>query len=87
MFDLERLVLTQAVDGRVSAAPEAGVKLHRHAESAEHHVSVAVLSPERLMSDLETRRTVHRPVDPSDLHTRQDSNAVHSQAFCRLFQD
>lgn len=72
MSELERLVLTQAVDVRARAAPEAGVRLHRHAESAEHHVSVTVLCPERLMGDFETRRTVHRPVDPGDLHTRRD---------------
>lgn len=69
MFDLERLFLVQAVHMDVSAALEAGVELHRHAQSAEHHVSVAVLSPERLMADFQAGRAVNGAVDSGDLQT------------------
>lgn len=67
MLELERLLLMHSIDVHARADLEGGVELHRHAQSAEHHVSVAVLGPEGLVSDFQTWRAVDGAVNPGHL--------------------
>ena len=59
------------------------MELHGHAESAVHHVVVAVLGAQRLVGHLQARGVVHRAVDPRDLgrHTDTRTHAhTHTQS-------
>lgn len=48
---------------------EGRVELYGHAETAEDHVSIAVLAPKCLVGDFQTRGAVDRPVNPGHLQT------------------
>ena len=79
----------------VSPSPElgglvhgGGVELHRHAQSAVHHVVVAVLRAERLVGHLQARGVVHGAVDPRDLSTHARTHAdTHRQTHKREMDD
>lgn len=47
------------------------IKLHRHAQSAVHHVIVAVLGAKRLVGDLEARRAIYCSINPRHLRNRE----------------
>ena len=66
LFELEGVIVMQAVHVEGGAGVEHRVELHRHAESAKQHVSLAALNtcPQR---HLQTGGGVHRPVNTADL--------------------
>lgn len=73
MFDLQDVLLVDAVDVCNRTGFKNGVELNRHAETAEDHVSIAVLAPKCLVGDFETRGAVDRPVNPGHLQTTHTS--------------
>ncbi len=60
---------------------EDGVELHRHAETAKHHVAVTVLGAERLVGDFKAWGAVDGAINPGhlqirgkSLHSSEDAN-------------
>lgn len=77
VFDLQDVLLMDAVDVCNRTGLEDGVELYRHAETAEDHVGIAVLAPKCLVGDFETRGAVDCPVNPGHLqmtHTLVQTN-------------
>lgn len=69
MFDLQNVLLVDAVHICNRTGFEDGVELYGHAEAAEDHVGVAVLAPKSLVGDFKTRGAVDCPVNPGHLQT------------------
>lgn len=69
MFDLQHVLLVDSVHIRNRTVFEGGVELYGHAETAEHHVSIAVLAPKCLVGDFKTRGAVDCSVNPGHLQT------------------
>ena len=61
------------------------MELHGHAESAVHHVVVAVLGAQRLVGHLQARGVVHRAVDPRDLGRHTDTR-THGHAHTHTIE-
>lgn len=67
MFDLQDVLLVDSVHICNRTVFEGGVEFYRHAETAEDHVSIAVLAPKCLVGDFKTRGAVDCPVNPGHL--------------------
>lgn len=67
MFDFERLILVHSIHVNDRAGLKEGVKLHGHAKSTEHHVSVTVLRAKRLVAHFQTGRAVDGAINPGHL--------------------
>lgn len=69
MFDLQDVLLVDSVHICNRTVFKRGVELYRHAETAEDHVSIAVLAPKCLVGDFKTWGAVNCPVNPGHLQT------------------
>lgn len=70
MLDFKGVFLVDSVHVYDRTGFEDGVELYRHAETAKHHVTVAVLGAERLVGDFKTWRAVDGAVNPGDLQNK-----------------
>lgn len=69
MFDLQDVLLVDSVHICNGTVFERGVELYGHAETAEDHVSIAVLAAKCLVGDFKTRGAVDCPINPGHLQT------------------
>lgn len=67
VFDLQDVLLVDSVYICNRTVFEGGVELYGHAETAEDHVSIAVLAPKCLVGDFKTWGAVNCPVNPGHL--------------------
>lgn len=67
MFDLQDVLLVDPVHICNGTVFEGGVELYGHAQTAEDHVSIAVLAPKCLVADFKTWGAVDCPVNPGHL--------------------
>lgn len=71
MFDLQDVLLVDSVHICNRTVFEGGVELYGHAETAEDHVSIAVLAPKCLVRDFKTWGAVDCPVNSGHLQTTE----------------
>lgn len=67
IFEFERLFFVHSIHFSGRDIFVGGVELDRHAQTAEHHVSIAVLCPKCLVSHFKTWGAVNSAIDPCNL--------------------
>lgn len=67
MFNFEGIVFMHSIHVYYRTGLKEGVKLHRHAQTTEHHVSITVLGTKCLVGDFQTWRAVNGAINPGNL--------------------
>lgn len=70
VFDFESVFFVNSIHVYDRTGLEDRVELYRHAESAKHHVSVAVLGTKCLVGDFETWWAVNGAINPGYLQIK-----------------